>query len=460
MSLGGRVAAHLDFIATDERRRLAAHGFAVGCVALSVLLRWMVSTSTDQPHFWLFHAAIALSALYGGIAPALVATLLSVLLERIGSAISLSTALLFGLEGLLIAFVVLHVTRAIARLTSSIHYLESAQRQARRVDCAMSRLEQASEDKAVILLDQTGHITDWQISATRLYGFESRQMVGRVAAAMFDEFGQPDLPRLLGEARQAATRFACRHVRGDGTRFAAEVEISPLTSGGSDGFAMIVHDLTHEQARAAADRSTATASAQLHAEVELAQRQLSTLQDLTDPRLNSLRDLQFVTELLDRLRTAITADGIALIHFGRDPHPLFCSSGGLQCQRGNHRPVVGVETDAAQTLVIHNDRSAIAEMSLAIWPDDVSSLIAVPLVRGGSTQAIMEVVNRTRRGATEWEIALVQVVAARVAGFLEDDSYTDSGAAAWTAPDSPSVAGTGSGADVRLTLGEHASEQG
>ena len=39
----------------------------------------------------------------------------------------------------------------------------------------------------------------------------------------------------------------------------------------------------------------------------------------------------------------------------------------------------------------------------------------------------MEVVNRTGRRATEWEIALVQVVAARIAGFLEDESYTDSG---------------------------------
>jgi PAS domain S-box-containing protein len=420
----------------------------------------MFRTSTDEPQFWLFHAAIALSAAYGRLAPALVATLLSVLLERIGSGIALSTALLLGLEGLLIAFVVLHMTRAIAKLTNSIHHLESVERQARRLDRAMSRFEQASDDTAVILLDQAGHISDWRTSATRLYGFESRQMVGRVASATFDERAREDLSRLFSEARQAATRHSCRQVRADGTTFAAEVEISPLTSGGSDGFTMIVRDLTHEQARAAADWSTATASAQLHPEGELAQRQLSTLQDLTDPRLNSLPDLPFVTELLDRLRTAIKADGIALIHFGKVPHPMFCSKGGLQCQRGNHQQAVAVDTDMAQTLVIHNDRSAVAEVSLAIWPDDVSSLIAVPLVRGGSTQAIMEVVNRTRRGATEWEIALVQVVASRIAGFLEDDSYADSSATAWTAPDSPSVARTGSEADMRLTLGEHASDQG
>jgi hypothetical protein len=226
---------------------------------------------------------------------------------------------------------------------------------------------------------------------------------------------------------------------------------------------MIVRDLTDQQARAAADWSTAEAHAQLRDDVELAQRQLSTLQDLTDPTLNSLGDVEFVTELLDRLRTAIKAEGIAVIHFGSLPRHLFCASSGLQCQRGNQRPVVDVKTDTARTVMIHNDPSGVAEVSAVGWPDDVSSLIAVPLVRAGSKQAVMEVVNRTGRRATEWEIALVQVVAARIAGFLEDESYTDSGASAWTEssspPVSPSVSRTGERAGLRLSLGERVSDQ-
>jgi hypothetical protein len=228
-------------------------------------------------------------------------------------------------------------------------------------------------------------------------------------------------------------------------------------SGGLDGFTMIVRDLTHQQARAAADWSTVEAQAQLRAEVELAQRQLSTLQDLTDPTLNSLGDLQFVTALVDRLRTAINAEGIALIQFGRVPQHLYCASSGLQCQQGNHRPVVNV-TDTARTWMIHNDPSGVAEVSAAVWPNDVSSLIAVPVVRAGSKQAVLEVVNRTGRRATEWEIALVQVVAARIAGFLDDESHPE-GANTSPASASPSVSRTGSPADLRLSLGEHVSDQ-
>ena len=111
-------------------------------------------------------------------------------------------------------------------------------------------------------------------------------------------------------------------------------------------------------------------------------------------------------------------------------------------------------SDTARTLMIHNDSAAVAEVSAAVWPDEVSSLIAVPLVRAGSTTAVLEVVNRTGRRATEWEIALVQVVAARMAGFLGDDAYRDAAAGAST----PSGSCFPSGSDLRLTLDEPVSD--
>ena len=240
-------------------------------------------------------------------------------------------------------------------------------------------------------------------------------MVSAGAAALFDESGRTEFHRLLAEARGATARRSCRQLRADGTTFEAEIEVSPLGPDGLDGFTMIVRDLTHQQARAAADWSTAETHAHLRSEVELAQRQLWTLQELTDPALNLLGADQFVSELLDRLRSAIHAEGVALVQFGRHRGHLLCASEGLQCLRVHQRSGAAVATDRARAVMIHNDPTAAAEVSAAVWPDDVSSLIAVPLVRAGSTTAVLEVVNRTGRRATEWEIALVQVVAARMA---------------------------------------------
>lgn len=455
----------LDLIDSAERSRPAALGIAVSVVVGSVLIGEILRPSIGQPQFWLSHLAIALSAAYGGTVPALVATLLSMLLARIVSAVSLSMALLFGLEGLLIAFVIVRMARAIqdarrslATLNSSIRALGSVEHQASRLDAALSRLEHASDDTALILLDRAGHISDWRTSATRLYGFNSCEMVGRGAATMFDELGEANLSRLLTEARRDSIRHIGPQVRAAGSTFTAEIEISPVAAGGLDGFSVVVHDLTRQQARAAADSSAAETHAQLGAEVAQAERRLSTLQDLTDPALDSFGHLEFVTELLDRLRTAINAEGIALIHFGRVPHHV-CASNGLQCQPGNHRPIVAGEADTARTVIVHNDPSGVAELSAAIWPDGVSSLIAVPLVRFVAKQAVMEVVNRTGWRATEWEIALVQIVAGRIASSLEDEIYRDSRARAWIGADSRSLPHSESGESLRLWLGEQCSDR-
>jgi len=442
-ALNGRVGSDFDSMASDQHRRLTAQAFAASVVAGAFLLHWTLGRTAGEPQFWLFHLAIVLTAACAGAAATLVATLLSVLLVRLSSAVPMSTAVLFGVEGLLIGLVVLRMakviqdlSRSLGVLKGSVRELASAERQGTRVDHALSRLDQASEDTAVILLDQAGYVSDWRTGATRLYGFESREIVSTGAAGLFDECGRMDYPRLLAEAREAATSRRCRQVRVDGTMFEAEIEVSPLSPHGRDGFTMIVRDLTHQQARAAADWLTAETHAQLRGEVELAQRQLLTLQELTDPALNLLGAVQVVSELLDRLRSAIHAEGIALIDVAG----------------------AAVTPDRARTVMIHNDPAAVAEVSAAVWPDDMSSLIAVPVVRAGSTVAVMEVVNRTGRRATEWEIAVVQVVAARIAGFLEGEAYVDAAARAWTTTGSSSGSRFLSGSDLRLTLDERVSD--
>jgi hypothetical protein len=69
-------------------------------------------------------------------------------------------------------------------------------------------------------------------------------------------------------------------------------------------------------------------------------------------------------------------------------------------------------------------------MSAARWPEGISSLITVPVVKAGTTQAVVEVANARGRRATEWELALIQVVAARIAGLARDEISSDAGAVA------------------------------
>jgi PAS domain S-box-containing protein len=410
---------------TTERRRLASHAVALALVGAAVILRWAFGIAADGRQFWMFSAAIAASAAWGGTAPALVAALASLLVGRIIGDASLGAGLLFLVEGLAVAVVVVLLRRLVdderrrmADLEPWMRELKSKERQGRVVDSAFTQLDEAA-DAIVVILDSTGRISNWRAGATRLYGRPAAEMIGTSPAPLFEDLSDDGLARLLVHARQGEAEYAGRQRRSDGSTFDAAIRVRPLSRGGFDGFAMIVQDLTHQQA-----------FLQLRQEADIAARQLLTLRHLTDPSLNSLAGVEFAATLIDRLRAAIAAEGVALVYMEKFRRRVICAENGLQCERGVYRPPLDLRrADAGRTLMIHNDAAAVSESSAAGWPGDVTSMMAMPVVRAGSTQAVVEVVYRTGRRATEWEIALVQVAAARIAGFQED-RYADSGAVA------------------------------
>jgi GAF domain-containing protein len=83
-----------------------------------------------------------------------------------------------------------------------------------------------------------------------------------------------------------------------------------------------------------------------------------------------------------------------------------------------------------RTLVIQNDPARVAELSLAGWPETVSSMIAVPVMYAGRVEGAIEVVGLRGRRSTEWEIAVIQVVAGRFAGRTLGERYVRTDAVA------------------------------
>jgi PAS domain S-box-containing protein len=402
------------------------------------VLQSFVGWQTSASPFSMFQASVAIAAAYGGLSAASLAMLASLLIARLNSGVDLWTAAFFCLEGAVIAAIIVRAAAALERERERVaaadkHILElkSSERQGRLIDDAFSRLDAMSVETAIVLLDRDGRIVDWRAGATRLYQRDRTAILGKSAATLFDpECTEKTWAALLATARQGVARHLGQHRRADGTLFTADVEITPLSKGGFDGFTMIVRDLTHQQAWDAFATSATETHAELRREADVAHQQLEMLQYLTDPSLNSLESVALVTTLLDRLQAVIDAEGIALVRTGRFRRRVFCAENGLQCLRGSQRPFAearGEQPDRA--LIVHNDAASVLQLSAVQWPEGVSSLIAVPVVSAGSRQAVIEVVSTRRRHSTEWDIALVQVVAARLGGLPQDDSYADAGAA-------------------------------
>jgi PAS domain S-box-containing protein len=415
-----------------HHKRLLTHALALALAAGAAATRLLVGATGARPIFLLSNAVVAVSASVGGLSAGAVAALASLLAARVASRVGPASGALFMLEALLISVLVSRATAAVqkhrAQLSiaeARIHELQSLVRRGQATDLAFGRLEEVSTDDVLIILDQQGRITDWRAGARRLYGCTAEDALGMSGAALFcppviDE----DFGRLLVEASgdAAGVRLSGRHRRADGTEFDVDVEVRLLAGHGHDGYTMLIHDRTRRQewqafAAAATDEQTV-----LREEAAVAQRQLATLVSLTDPALNALPGPHLVTALLDRLREAVDAGGVAMLRFDQLESCIVAATDGLQPQ-GPERPSAARGLADGRVLLIQNDRPRVAELTGVGWPDTVSSLIAVPVLCGGRLEGVIEVVDVRGRRSTEWEIALIQVVAARV-GVLSVERAT------------------------------------
>ena len=179
------------------------------------------------------------------------------------------------------------------------------------------------------------------------------------------------------------------------------------------------------------EASSAEVHAKLRQEADVARRQLRTLQSVTDPALNTLDGDELVISLLDRMCFALGADGVALYHFERLGGRVFSASSGISpLGKGKSRQPQFSDYQNGRTTLIHNDAARVVDTSLCQWPDDVTSLIVVPVVHAGRLQVVVEVANHRARRSTEWELALIQVVAERAAGLLRPDTFVGADAVA------------------------------
>src|SRR5947207_2028321 len=423
-------------MASTEWDRLRPHALALLFVTAAAAAKFFLGASGGAATFALTGAAVALSAALGGLSPGMVAPLAAVVLARaIDHAPPVASAL-FALEGALISVVIIRLKAAteeyiqeVEAAETRIRELKALERHGRAIDIACERLEHVPSDYSVVILDPRGNITDWRAGAQRQFGWMAEDVVGTSGSKLFAlEPGDEGFAPLLARANASGiARWTGRQRRADGTEFDATIEVQPLVETGCNGFTMLVHDRTREQEWQAFTASTADAQVALREEADVAHRQLATLQHVTDPSLYALPTADVVTALLDRLREAVDADGVALVR-GIGPRRRVVAAGaGLQPAGAADR----VDRIPDQrTLLIQNDPTRVAEMSLAGWPESVSAMITVPVTYAGRVEGTIEVVGLRGRRSTEWEIAVIQVVAGRFAGRTLGERDLQAGAVA------------------------------
>jgi PAS domain S-box-containing protein len=425
------VAEKPSFVPSIGRDQLQVIAIALAAVIGAALVRYLVGAREAAAAFLLVSAIVAYSASAGGWPAAVVAALTAIVIARLTVHVGPLTSILFFVESLVITGLVLSFRaslreRALTLDAANVRIgeLNASEKHGRTVDAACLQLEEVVPGHALITLDRQGKIVAWGLSARRLYGKGSESILGATGATLFaDESAEQVFKRLLADAvRTGSATYSGRHVRADGSIFDADVDLRLVSQMAGDGFTMLLHDRTADQEQQAAAIANAEAHRSVRQEADLAQRQLATLRAVTDPALNELSPSDLAVELLDRVRAAVSADGVALVVARTiQSKRLLSASNGLRPDGlRDERAIDALTGSGSRIVLIQNDRERVSERSLLRWPAEVGSLIAVPVVHAGDIVGSLEVVDVKARRSTEWEIALIQVAAARIAALARD----------------------------------------
>jgi PAS domain S-box-containing protein len=262
-------------------------------------------------------------------------------------------------------------------------------------------------------------ITEWSAGAERLYGYSVDQAVGLSAeAVLFDRMTRAQFADLLQRVRESgAVKESEAQRRRDGTRIHADVELRAFHELDVRGFTVAVHNIARRREWEAYREAAARAQGALQQAADDARNQLAALEHLIDPSLNPVGDVDAVAELLERLRSTLTADGAALVPVGRVGRYV-TAPGGLQA--GGLRPVRPESQMATpgRVTLIHNDPRRVEQASALRWSGDVTSLMVVPVMYNGEVWSTIELVNERPRRAGDWDVALMRITADRLAAAV------------------------------------------
>jgi PAS domain S-box-containing protein len=160
-----------------------------------------------------------------------------------------------------------------SQLEATIAELESNQQELLRSEERFRMLVEGVSDYAIFMLGPDGRIVSWNEGAERIQGYEASEVIGRDFSVFYPEEdlrrGVPEEELRVAAAEGRFEKEGLR-VRKDGTRYQAEVVITPLRDEAGDlrGFSQVTRDVTARKEAEEALRTSLRRMADLKAALD------------------------------------------------------------------------------------------------------------------------------------------------------------------------------------------------
>jgi PAS domain S-box-containing protein len=234
---------------------ITRYGFAVIAAGLGFWLRDVLTPAFGDTGFPLimFFPAILLSALYGGLGPGLLATVLCAVAgtQFIEPLHPLSVATI----GNWVAVVVFLVIGAV--ISFSIHIMQKSRRSVQNQAAALRKSEELqahlaaiveSSHDAVVSKDLHSIVQSWNKGAERIFGYTAEEMIGRSIEVIIPEDLRHEEGQFLDRIRRGEhiDHYETIRARKDGTRIPISLSLSPIKNKAGEiiGAAKIARDIS------------------------------------------------------------------------------------------------------------------------------------------------------------------------------------------------------------------------
>jgi PAS domain S-box-containing protein len=125
----------------------------------------------------------------------------------------------------------------------------ASDRRLRETESRMALMLDNITDHAILIVDTHGHIVNWPVGASAVFGYEEADVVDRSAGRLYD-MSESDFVRILEDVLASGAMTREDHcIRRDGSRFFANTHIRPIDPGPDalQGFVIVTRDITERR---------------------------------------------------------------------------------------------------------------------------------------------------------------------------------------------------------------------
>jgi PAS domain S-box-containing protein len=283
----------------------------------------------------------------------------------------------------------------------------------------------------IVGMDTDGRINEFNPAAERMFGYQRAEVIGQdladalIPPALRARY-RGALVRYLatGEQHQMDHRMEMTAMRADASLFPVELAITRIPLNDPPAFVGYIRDITDR--RRSEDELTRLLAREREAReaAESVSHRLATLQAITDTALAHLSFDDLISRLLERVRTAMEVDNVAILLPSEDGKALML------------RAVLGPQEEVARTVRVPVGRGIAGRIMAerqAIVVDDLNqadlinpylrehfhSLLGVPLLVEDRVLGVIHVATLRAHHFSEDDVTLLRLVADRIALALD-----------------------------------------